>query len=99
VGTSEDLSYVQQLGLETLRAMNGVLTDPAPFSAITTLGDSNVLVQFFAWVNTRETDFLKAKSQGIRLVKEAFDEADIIMPEPISACAARAHLSCRQTSL
>jgi small conductance mechanosensitive channel len=83
VGTSEDLSYVQQLGLETLRAMNGVLADPAPFSAITTLGDSNVLVQFFAWVNTRETDFLKAKSQGIRLVKEAFDEADITMPEPI----------------
>jgi small-conductance mechanosensitive channel len=83
IGTEEDLRRVQRLGFETLRGMESVLADPAPFSLITSLGDSNVLVRFFAWVNTRETDFLKAQSQGIRLVKEAFDEAEIQMPEPI----------------
>jgi hypothetical protein len=33
-------------------------------------------------VNQREADFVKVRSEAIRLVKQAFDRAEIEMPEP-----------------
>jgi small-conductance mechanosensitive channel len=84
VDVQEDLSYVQTLGLDTLNNVNGVMVEPASFSAIDELGDFNVLVHFFGWVDQRSADFLKVRSQAIRLVKEAFDEAGVLMPEPIN---------------
>ena len=84
VDVEEDLTVVQNLGLETLEDLNGVLREPAPFAAIDALGDFNVLVHFYGWVDQRSADFLKVRSQAIRLVKEAFDRAGVLMPEPIT---------------
>jgi len=50
---------------------------------ISELGDSTVQLSFLAWIDQRETDLLKARSEAIRLVKAAFDTAGIEMPEPI----------------
>lgn len=83
VGTEADLTRAQNLGLETLRDMPGILEEPGPMSWIDELGDSNVLVHFYAWVDQREVGFAKARGEAIRRVKEAFDDADISMPEPI----------------
>lgn len=85
VGVQEDLDAVQQTGLATLRGMQGVLDDPRAFARVEDLGDSNVVVRFHAWVDQRETDLGKARSEAVRLVKTAFDEAGIAMPEPIYA--------------
>ncbi len=63
--------------------MKGLLSDPGPQLLISELGDSTVQLKFFGWIDQRETDFLKARSEGIRLVKCAFDAAGIEMPEPI----------------
>ncbi len=82
VGVQEDLADATQLGIATLDAMNGVLVEPAPFARIEALGDFAVLVRFHGWVNQRDADFFKVRSEAIRLVKTAFDEADIDMPEP-----------------
>ena len=84
VDVEEDLQRVQDLGLATLRQMKGVMSDPAPSALIRELGDFNVIVQFLGWVDQREADFLKVNSQAIRLVKETFDEAGVLMPEPIT---------------
>ncbi len=83
VGTGEDLGTVQELGCDTLRAMKGVMADPGPFMRVVGLGDFNVVVEFFGWVDQQAADFLKVKSEAIRLVKAALDEAGIDMPEPI----------------
>ncbi len=83
VAVDADLLQARRLGVETLRRMPGVLADPPPQAAVTSLGESSVLVLFMAWIDQRETDFLKAKGEGIRFVKTAFDEARIEMPEPI----------------
>lgn len=83
VGTEVDLTEAQTLGVETLRRMSGVLAEPAPTSWIDELGDSNVLVHFYAWVDQREVDFAKARGEAIRRVKEAFDAEGLSMPEPI----------------
>jgi small-conductance mechanosensitive channel len=83
VGVNEDLVRAQELGAKTLVQMDAVLDRPAPYSLIERLGASSVPLRFFAWVDQSETDFFKAKSEAIRLVKAAFDEARIEMPEPI----------------
>lgn len=84
VDVDEDLKNVQALGKSTLSAIKGVLNDPEPSLLIKELGDFNVLIECFGWIDQREADFAKVKSQAIRLVKEAFDQAGILMPEPIT---------------
>lgn len=83
VSTDLDLVRVRDLGLETMGKIGSILQDPGPFSSIEALGDSTVNMKFFGWVDQRESDFTKTKSEAIRLVKDAFDEAEIEMPEPI----------------
>jgi small-conductance mechanosensitive channel len=82
VGVQEDLVAATHLGIDTLDAMNGVMAEPAPFARIEALGDFSVIVRFHGWVNQRDADFFKVQSEAIRLVKTAFDEAGIDMPEP-----------------
>ena len=82
VGTEEDLEAVRTVGINTLDAMKGVLAEPPPFARIEALGDSTVLVRFHGWVNQETADFFKVRSEAVRLVKQAFDEKDIEMPEP-----------------
>jgi small-conductance mechanosensitive channel len=83
VSTNLNLVEVRRLGLETLGSLSSVLDDPGPNILIEELGDSTVNMRFFGWVDQRENDFAKSKSEAIRLVKVAFDDADIEMPEPI----------------
>lgn len=83
VGTEEDLSEALRVGLETLREMPGILEEPPPWVLVEALGDSAVQVHCYAWVDQRETSLIKAQSEAIRRVKEAYDRAGIAMPEPI----------------
>ncbi|MGP9799362.1 mechanosensitive ion channel domain-containing protein [Rheinheimera sp. NSM] len=83
VSVDLDLTTVRQLAIATLQQMTGILTEPRPRVLVQELGDSAVTVRVFAWIDQRETDFLKARSEAIRLVKAAFDNAGIEMPEPI----------------
>ncbi|MDP0492544.1 MAG: mechanosensitive ion channel family protein [Verrucomicrobiota bacterium JB023] len=83
VSVELDLVAVRQLGMETLQSVNGILDDPAPLIVIEELGDSTVNMRFYAWINQTESDFLKAKSEAIRRVKDTFDDNGVEMPEPI----------------
>jgi small-conductance mechanosensitive channel len=85
VGVSVDsnLAAAQHLAASTLLEMEGVVEDPPPRVDVQALGDFNITLRVYGWVDQRRFAFLKVKSEAIRLVKEAFDAADIIMPEPI----------------
>ena len=83
VSTELNLVAVRKKGLETLAGLESILADPPPLILIEALGDSAVNLRFFAWVDQRKNDFLKSKSEAIRLMKRAFDEAGFEMPEPI----------------
>ncbi|MCB9604052.1 MAG: mechanosensitive ion channel [Sandaracinus sp.] len=82
VGVDEDLALVQQRALDALAEQEGVLADPTPFVRVSGLGDFAVDVQIFGWVDQRAHDFGKVKSEAIRRVKRAFDDAQIEMPFP-----------------
>ncbi len=83
VSVELDLLKVRQLAIATLHEMPGILAEPRPRVLVQELGDSTVSVRVLGWIDQRDTDFLKARSEAIRLVKTAFDKAGIEMPEPI----------------
>lgn len=83
VGTEVELAAALDLGAATLAGLDGVLEDPPPRAWIEKLGDSTVALVIAGWVDQRGHDYLKVRSEGIRAVKEAFDDAGFDMPEPI----------------
>jgi len=83
VAVNVDLVDLREHGCAVLQKMKGVMVDPAPFMIVEELGDYNVLVRFFGWVDQRTADFAKVRGEAIRRVKLALDEAGIDMPEPI----------------
>jgi len=83
VDTGIDLSLPRALAVTTLSELMGVLPSPPPLCLVRALGDSSVILNVVGWIDQRETDFLKVRSAAQQRVKEAFDEAGIIMPEPI----------------
>ena len=83
IGVNEDLVLAQQIGTNVLRALDGVIDNPPPRAFIAALGDSNVQVRFYGWVDQRTHDFLMLKSEAIRQVKTALEQAGLDLPEPI----------------
>ncbi len=83
VSTDFDLGEVKRIAMENLQENPAVLSEPPPMVIVDSLGDSSVMIRLFGWIDQAKNDFLKSKSESIRLVKEAFDEAGIEMPEPI----------------
>jgi len=41
------------------------------------------VLRCYGWVDQRQNSFFKVRSEAIRRVKEAFDQAGIVMPEPV----------------
>jgi small-conductance mechanosensitive channel len=83
VDTEIELGEPRDLALETLAALPGVLETPTPQCLVQQLADSSVILSVQGWVDQRESDFLKLRSEAQRAVKEAYDAAGIVMPEPI----------------
>jgi small conductance mechanosensitive channel len=81
-GMGEDLLKVQEVGLRTLKAMKGVIDDPLPSMRVEEIGDNSMSVLFAGWVDQRQADYLKVRSESIRLVKKSLDQAGIELPEP-----------------
>jgi len=72
-----------QHGVETMKALDFLLPDPEPFGMIMKVGDSNIVLKFLAWVDQRETDFMKARGAAIAGVKRALENGGFTLPEPI----------------
>lgn len=83
VDTDLDPGRARALALDTLGDVDGLLQEPPPVVVVDELGDSNVTLLATAWIDQRDTDLLKARGEAIRRVKQAFEAADIVMPEPI----------------
>jgi small-conductance mechanosensitive channel len=83
VGTDVNLLDALQLARKTVQESPGVLASPAASVQIHSLGDSNVLLRFYAWIDQTQSDYSAVRSETIRRVKAAFQQADYDMPEPI----------------
>ena len=85
VGVDTDVapSTAQDLAVESLHQIAGVLSEPKPQCVVHALGDSNVILRIYAWIDQTVTDFTKTRSVCMAAVKYTFESAAINMPEPI----------------
>jgi small-conductance mechanosensitive channel len=83
VDAAQNLSDAQQVAIETLNLVEGVLNDPSPLALIQELGEFNVIIRVFGWVDQDRYSFAKVRSEAIKRSKQAFDDMGIVMPEPI----------------
>lgn len=81
IDASESISQSTALGLEQIVKVPGVLDEPAPSSVVKDFAPTGVVLQFFGWVDQRETDLGKSRGEAIRLVKAAFAHAGIDQPQ------------------
>ena len=58
-----------------------VLKDPEPLVLADSLGQATINLRVYFWLNGREHSWLKVRSSVIRLVKLAFQEHGISMPD------------------
>lgn len=82
VGLGCSLADAQRTAIAALLDTPGVVEEPRPYTRVEELAESNVRVRFFAWVDQREADWYKVKSEAVRRVKSAFDVGGIEMPVP-----------------
>jgi small-conductance mechanosensitive channel len=83
VDAEDDPAQAIQTGLAALQQLDWVLADPEPHGIIQSVGDSNILIKFMAWIDQRETDYGKARSLSIRASKNALEAQGFTLPEPI----------------
>lgn len=73
-----DISLAKSTALETVKAIPGVLEDPAPMAEVKSLDDSAVTLTVRCWAKT--PDFWKVYFAGVQSVKEAFDRVGVEIP-------------------
>jgi small-conductance mechanosensitive channel len=83
IDAEDDPTAARNLGVEVLKGLDFVLAEPEPHAVVEEVGDSNIVIRFFGWVDQSKTDFAKARSRGIPAVKDALEEAGFALPEPI----------------
>lgn len=80
IGYDDDLKLAKDTLMEMMMNDERVLKDPAPFVAVSELGDSSVNFTTRAWVDT--ADYWDVYFEQIEKVKLTFDEKGISFPYP-----------------
>ena len=83
IDADSDLQAALNICLAELEKMDFALSEPSPSALVSEVGDSNVLLDLAAWIDQTSTDFLKARSEAIRLTKSALETSGFALPEPI----------------
>ncbi len=81
IGYDDNIGFAQEKVLKILAKHPAVLNDPEPWVLVDNLGKSTVDLRIYFWIDGRQHSLLKVKSSVIRLVKRAFQEEGISMPD------------------
>lgn len=81
IGYEDSIAEAQAVALSVLHNHTAVVDDPEPLVLVETLGPATVTLRVYFWVDIATYSHLKVRSAVIRLVKRAFDEAGISMPD------------------
>jgi small-conductance mechanosensitive channel len=83
VGYQEDLQRAEDLALEALRSVDGVLDDPGPEAFFTELGGSSVNLDLRYFHTPEQHELRRVQGEVVKAVKRAYDDAGIDIPFPI----------------
>jgi len=81
IGYDDSINDAQEIARKVLADHPAVLNDPAPSVLADSLGTSTVNLRIYFWLNGREHSWLKVRSSVIRLLKLAFQQHGISMPD------------------
>ena len=73
-----DATEVCEVGVQTLRSVDGVSADPAPEALISQLGVSTVDIEARFWADPSQHEARILTDRAIRAVKVALEDADIV---------------------
>lgn len=83
VDADDDPIEGMAVGLAAVNALGFVLDRPKATAIIQDVGDSNIVLRFFGWLDQKDTDFLKGRSLAINTAAQALTNAGFALPEPI----------------
>ena len=79
----DDVDKATDIIVEEAEKSDAILEDPAPSVRLTELADSYVGLQSRIWIDDpSRSDFVKARADYVKAVKQRFDEEDISIPVP-----------------
>jgi small conductance mechanosensitive channel len=81
IGYQDAIPHAQEVALEVLANHPAVLKDPEPWVLVDNLGASTVNLRVYFWLDGSQHSSLKVRSSVIRLVKRAFQDAEISLPD------------------
>ena len=81
IGFDVAIAEAQAIALQVVREHPAVLKDPEPWVLVDNLGTATVNLKVYFWLNGKEHSWLKVRSSVIRLVKRAFQENGVSMPD------------------
>ncbi|HHV6060392.1 TPA: mechanosensitive ion channel domain-containing protein [Legionella pneumophila] len=82
ISCHETISLAQEVALLTLDKHPAVLKEPEPLVLVDSFVAGIINIRIYLWLNSQKYNWEKVKSSAIRLIKRAFQEANISMPEP-----------------
>ena len=83
IDAGASIRAAQQAAMTQIAKVAGVLVDPAPSWAVDGYAAGGIVLRFFGWVDQRESDPGKVRSEALRVVKAAFSNANIEGPRSV----------------
>jgi small-conductance mechanosensitive channel len=81
IGYDDSISVAQEVALKVLAEHPAVLMEPEPLVLVENLGSSTVNLRIYFWLDGGRHSWQKVRSSVIRLVKRAFQDAGISLPD------------------
>ena len=81
IGYDDRIDEAQEVARRVLAEHPAVLKDPEPWVLAEELGKATVNLRVYFWLNGAEHSWLKVRSSVVRLVKRAFQDHGISMPD------------------
>lgn len=89
LGYQEDIPRAKEVFLNAIREIEDVLDDPAPAAYCRSLGTSALEMEFFFWVDQRQSSLIEVTSQAVQKLKEAGAREGIPLPYPVQTLRVR----------
>jgi small-conductance mechanosensitive channel len=81
IGYDDLIPQAQEVALRVLAEHPAVLKEPEPWVLVDNLGPSTVNLRVYFWLDGKQHSWLKVRSSVIRLIKRAFQDAGISLPD------------------
>jgi small conductance mechanosensitive channel len=83
IDPTESIRRARELAIEAIAKVDGVLSDPAPSWSAEGYTAKGIDLRFYGWIDQRQSDPAKVRSEALRAVKGAFGRAGVHGPETV----------------